>query len=209
MTAANGGAFRIGTTVSYGDTFAAQARAFHSWFGNPFSYPASMLFALRNGVSPASYDLLRTNRFLSDPLRPYGRVDVGTDDGWLLQDGWHGGERDGAVTFRWVSSPAVLMIPLDHAAALTVQVRLHSFTFPNAPAQTLTIDVNGHPYGPVPVHGSWETLEFATNADAWHGGVNRLRLEFAWTHTPAEVGMGGDARPLSAAVDYIRVQARE
>ena len=64
MGAANEGVFRIGTTVSYGDTFAAQGRAFHRWFGNPFSYPASLLFALRNGVPPATYDLLRTNRFL-------------------------------------------------------------------------------------------------------------------------------------------------
>jgi hypothetical protein len=209
MTAANDGVFRIGTTVSYGDTFAAQGRAFHSWFGNPFSYPASLIFAMRNGVSPAAYDLLRTNRFLSDSLRPYGRVDIGSDDGWLLQDGWHGTEHDGPITFRWAASPAALMIPLDRAAALTVQVRLHSFGFPNAPAQMLTIDVNGHPFGPVPVHDSWETLEFATDSDAWRGGVNRMRLEFAWTHTPAEVGLGGDTRPLAAAVDYIRVQARD
>ena len=209
MSAANGGAFRIGTTVSYADTFAAQGRAFHRWFGNPFSYPASLIFALRNGVPPASYDLLRTNRFLSDPLRPYGRIDVGADDGWLLEDGWHGAERDGAVTFRWAASPAVLMVPLDHAAPLIVQVRLHSFGFPNAPAQTLTLNVNGRTFGPVPVHDAWETLEFATGRDAWRGGVNRVGLEFTWVHTPAEVGLGGDSRPLAAAVDYVRVQQRD
>jgi len=209
MSAANDGAFRIGTTVSYGDTFAAQGRAFHQWFGNPFSYPASLLFALRNGVAPASYDLLRTNRFLSDPLRPYGRVDIGTDDGWLLEDGWHGAEHDGPISFRWAASPAVLMIPLDHAAALTVQVRLHAFGFPSAPAQALTMDVNGHMYGPVTVRDSWDTLEFATGADTWRAGVNRVRLQFAWNRTPAEVGLGGDTRPLAAAVDYIRIQARD
>jgi hypothetical protein len=101
------------------------------------------------------------------------------------------------------------LVPLDHAAALTVQVRLHSFAFPNAPVQTLTVDVNGDTFGPVPVHDAWETLEFATTSDVWRGGVNRLRLEFAWTHTPAEVGLGGDTRPLAAAVDYVRIQARD
>jgi hypothetical protein len=206
MSAANDGVFRIGTTVSYGDTFAAQGRAFHRWFGNPFSYPASLLFALRNRVSPSSYDLLRTNRFLSDPLRPYGRVDIGAEDGWLLGDGWHGAEHDGPVTFRWAASPAILVIPLDHAAALTVQVRVHSFGFPNAPKQTLTLAVNGRAFGPVQVHEGWETLEFATDRDAWRSGVNRLRLEFAWARTPSEVGLGGDTRPLAAAVDYVRVQ---
>jgi hypothetical protein len=209
MSAANEGVFRIGTTVSYGDTFAAQGRAFHRWFGNPFSYPASLLFAARNGVSPATYDLLRTNRFLSDPLRPYGRVDIGADDGWLIEDGWHGAEHDGPITFRWAASPAAVMIPLDHAAALTVQVRLHSFGYPNAPAQTLTASVNGHAFGPVPVPEGWETLEFATGREAWRSGVNRLRLDFAWAHSPAEVGLGGDTRPLAAAIDYIRVQQRD
>ena len=209
MSAANAGVFRIGTTVSYGDTFAAQGRAFHSWFGNPFAYPASLLFALRNRVPPASYDLLRTNRFLSDPIRPYGRLDIGTDDEWLIQEGWHGPEREGAVTFRWAATPAVVMIPLDHTAPLNVQIRLHAFAFPNAPAQTVTIDVNGRAFGPVPVHDAWETIEFSTPADAWRSGVSRLRLDFAWAHTPAEVGLGGDARPLAAAVDYIRVAQRD
>ncbi len=209
MSAANEGVFRIGTTVSYGDTFAAQGRAFHRWFGNPFSYPASLLFALRNRVPPATYDLLRTNRFMSDPLRPYGRIDIGTEDAWLLEEGWHGPERDGAITFRWAASPAVVMIPLDHAAALTVQVRLHAFGFAKAPAQTLTLNVDGHTFGPVPVHDGWETLEFATDRDTWRSGVNRLRLEFAWAHAPSDVGLGGDTRPLAAAVDYIRVTQRD
>ncbi len=209
MSAANEGAFRIGTTVSYGDTFAAQGRAFHGWFGNPFTYPVSLLFALRNRVPPASYDLLRTNRFLSDPLRPYGRIDIGADDGWLIEEGWHGVEHDGALTFRWASSPAVVLVPLDHAAALTVQVRVHAFGFPSAPPQTLTLDVNGHAFGPVPVHDGWETLEFVTGREAWRSGVSRVRLEFAWSHSPAEVGLGGDARPLAAAVDYVRIAQRQ
>lgn len=208
ISAANEGVFRLGTTVSFGDTSAAQARAFHRWFGNPFTYPASLVFALRNGLPPARYDLLSANRFLGDPARPYGRVDVGADDTWLLEEGWHGPEHDGEITFRWAFSPAVVLIPLDHAAPLRVQVRLHSFGYPGAPPQTLTVSVNGHTFGPVPVHDGWETLEFATDADAWRSGVNRLRLEFAWVRSPAEAGLGGDARPLAAAVDYVRVQQR-
>ena len=58
----------------------AQARVVHRWFGNPFTYPASLVFALRNGVSPGEYDMLRTNRFLADPLQPYGRIDIGAPD---------------------------------------------------------------------------------------------------------------------------------
>jgi len=205
MSAAQDGVFRLGTVVSFGDTGAAQARAFHRWFGNPFTYPASLLFALRNDVPPSRYDLLSANRFLSDPLRPYGRVDIGSDNEWLLEEGWHGPERDGAISYRWAASPAIVLIPLDRTAPLTVQVRLHAFAYPGSTGQTLTLHLNGHTFGPSAVHDSWETLEFATGADVWRSGVNRLRLDFGSTHTPAEVGLGADARPLAAAVDYVRV----
>ena len=208
MSAAQDGAVRIGESLSFGDASAAQARALHRWFGNPFTYPASLAFALRNGLPPSDYDLLSANRFLSDPLRPYGRVDVGADDAWLLGDGWHGIEREGAATYRWAASPAVMLIPLDHRAALTVQVRLHAFKYPGWAGQALTVVVNDRRYGPVPVAEDWQTVEFATGEEAWRGGVNHVALEFATTRTPAEVGLGGDLRPLAAAVDYVRVQQR-
>jgi hypothetical protein len=209
MSAAQEGVFRLGTSVSFGDTAAAQARAFHRWFGNPFTYPASLLFAFHNDLPPARYDLLSANRFLGDPLRPYGRVDIGSDDEWLLQEGWHGPERDGAISFRWAASPATVLIPLDRAAPLTVQVRLHAFAYPGSTGQTLAVHVNGRTFGPAPVHDGWETVEFASGADVWRSGVNRLRLDFGSTHTPAEVGLGADARPLAAAVDYVRVVVSE
>jgi hypothetical protein len=66
--------------------------------------------------------------------------------------------------------------------------------------------VNGRRYGPVAVDKDWQTLEFATSEDAWRSGVNRLSLEFASARGPADVGLGGDPRPLAAAVDYVRVQ---
>jgi hypothetical protein len=208
ISVAQSGQFRIGTAVSFGDTASAQARAFHAWFGHPFTYPASLAFALRNGLPPGRYDLMGVNRFFSDPLRPYGRVDVGGDDSWLLEEGWHTDERDGPLTFRWAASPATVLIPLDHAAPLTVQVRVQAFTYPGATEQTLTLVVNGHAFGPVRVPERWQTLEFATGTDAWREGVNRLRLEFGRVRTPAQVGLSTDARPIAAAVDYVRVQKR-
>ena len=101
-----------------------------------------------------------------------------------------------------------MLIPLDHAAPLTVQVRVEAFSYPGAAPQTLTLTVNGRTFGPLPVPDRWETLEFATGIDAWRGRVNRVQLDFARVRTPAEVGLSGDPRPLAAAVDYIRVQTR-
>jgi hypothetical protein len=208
MSAAQDGVVRIGESLSFGDASAAQSRVLHRWFGNPFTYPASLGFALHNRLPPADYDLLSANRFLGDPLRPYGRVDIGADDAWLLEDGWHSAERDGTTTYRWAGSPAVVLIPLDHAAPLTVQVRLHAFKYSGTSGQSLVLSVNGRQYGPVAVRDEWETLEFATSEDAWRAGVNRLEFDFGSAHAPSEVGLGGDARRLAAAVDYVRVQQR-
>jgi hypothetical protein len=208
MSVAESGQFRIGTPVSFGEMGAAQARAFHSWFGNPFTYPASLAFAFRNRLPPARYDLLSVNRFLNEPLRPYGRIDIGADDSWALGDGFHAAEKDGPITFRWAASPATVLIPLDHAAPLTVQVRVEAFTYPGATPQTLSLTVNGRTFGPVPVPDHWATLEFATGVEAWGARANRLELDFARVRSPADVGLSGDTRPLAAAVDYIRVQKR-
>ncbi len=206
MSAAQDGILRIGEALSFGDAAAAQSRAVHRWVGNPFTYPASLAFALRNGLRPADYDLLSANRFLIDPLRPYGRVDIGGGDAWLIGEGWHGVEHEGDITFRWANTPAMLLMPLERAAPLRVQIRAHAFTYPGSAGQTLTLVVNGHAFGPSVLGGKWETLEFATGADTWRGGVNRMELRFEYARTPIEVGLGTDPRPLGGAVDYIRIQ---
>jgi len=218
MGAAQAGEVRIGETVPFDRAWGSQARVVHRWFGNPFTYPASLVFALRNGVSPGEYDMLRTNRFLADPLQPYGRVDIGAPDTTgtgaaddpLIGDGWYAPEREGPITFRWTASPATLRVPLDHAAPLRVQLRIHAFAFPNAPAQAVTIVVNGEESSAprcasLPVPQDWQTVECTADANAWRGGVNRLELRFAYAQRPVDVGAGGDTRPLSAAVDWIRV----
>ena len=209
MGAAQRGHVRIGEAVSFGEAGAHQARALHGWIGHPFTYPVSLIFAARNDVPIGAYDLLGVNRFLSDPLRPYGRIDIGTDDGALIVDGWHGEERDGSVSFRWASSPATLLISLDRPANLLVQVRAQAFNYAGATPQTLDAYVNDRPVAmTVPVPNEWTTIEFAAPADAWRAGINRLRLEFARANRPADVGVGGDTRVLAAAVDYVRVQVK-
>ena len=118
MKVAQDGQVRIGEPVSFGEAGAYQARVVHGWFGNPFTYPASLIFAARNGLPIGSYDLLAANRFLGDPTRPYGRVDIGSGDELLLGEGGTEPERDGSITFRWAATPATLLVPLDHAASL-------------------------------------------------------------------------------------------
>ena len=125
----------------------------------------------------------------------------------LLGDGWHAPEKEGAITFRWAASPATMRIPLDHAATLRVQVRLHSFGYPGAPAQTLTILANGVPAGceTLGVPPDWQTVECTLDRSAWRAGVNELVLRFTYAQRPVDVGAGGDLRPLAAAIDWVRI----
>jgi hypothetical protein len=166
----------------------------------------NLAYAVRNRVAPWRFDLLRPYRFLGDPQRPYGRIDLGSPgDAVYVTDGWFGREQDGATSFRWTSSPGEALVPLDHAAPLTVQLRLHAFGYAGAPEQTVTVSINGHAYGPTAVGAGWQTIEFATTTDSWRSGLNRVRLDFAWARRPMDVGAGNDGRALAAAVDYLRV----
>ena len=145
MAAAQSGAVRIGETLSFDRAWAAQARVVHGWFGNPFTYPASLsVRAAQRRVTRRLRSACRRTASSRDPLQPYGRVDVGNTDAAGTTTGCSGtaGTRrreTARSTFRWAASPATLRIPLDHAAPLRVQVRLHAFAYPGAPPQTLTI----------------------------------------------------------------------
>jgi hypothetical protein len=208
LAAAQGGTVRIGETLPFDRVWAAEGRELHVWFGNPFSFPANLLFALRNGVSPGDYDMLRTNRFLSDPLKPYGRIDIGTDDDWAVRGSWYAPEKEGAITYRWAADGAEVRIPLDHPTGLRLQISLHAFAFPRAPAQMLTMRVNQTTCAPVAVSADWQTAECTLDASAWRAGVNRLVLGFSRTNRPVDVNVRDDRRALSAAVDFVRVSER-
>ncbi|MEZ5316035.1 MAG: hypothetical protein R2752_01395 [Vicinamibacterales bacterium] len=207
MAVARGGrVYRIGQPVSFGDLAAGQARAIHDAVGHPPSWPANLAWAVRNGIGPGRYDVLAPRRFLGDPARQYGRVDVGTDDEVFLGDGWHQPERAGdGTTFRWARAEAGVLIPLDHAADLALQIRLVPFTYDAAPPQTLMVRVGDTALPPVVLVGDWQVIELPAPARLWRAGVNVLTLDFSRETRPADVG-ASDGRPLAAAVDYVRVQ---
>jgi hypothetical protein len=210
MAVARAGVYRLGQPVSFGDLGAAQTSIVHDWIGHPPSYPANLVYAVRNGVAPARFDLLSPGRFLGDPSRPYGRIDIGSADAVYLADGWHGAERADDTTFRWATREAMVLVPLDRVADLTMQIRLLPFSYANAPPQRLRVFIGG---AAVDANGTaladgWQVVELAAPAPLWRRGVNRVRLTFDRETRPVDVGGGGDARPLAAAVDYVRVVVR-
>jgi hypothetical protein len=176
MSAAHEGVIRIGESVSFGDTSAAQARTLHGWFGNPFTYPVSLGFAMRNGsrrqpttcwASTAS-SATRCSRTAASTSAT-GRRLARSADGRVARE-------------------ATAIVPLDHATNLLVQVRARAFNYPGAPPQRLRIVVNGHEQPAQGVDNDWGTVVFAVDAGTWRAGVNRVRLVFDRAARPVDVG---------------------
>ena len=205
MGAALDGSVRIGEAIAFGPLAAHQAASVVNRVGHPFSWPVNLLFAWRNGLSPADYDLLEGQQFLTDPTRPYGRVDIGAADEPWLGAGWNGQELDGQIAFRWAEERAMVRFVLDHPAPLKLQVRVRAFSWPGAPPQRLTLAINDSRQPPVDVPDNWTVLESTTGADLWRSGLNVVTLQFAHAVRPADVGTAHDARTLAAAVDYVRI----
>lgn len=205
VEAALGGLVRLGEPVAFGPVAGRQATTLHRWIGHPFAYPANLIFAIRNGVSPGDYDSLWALRFLSDPARPYGRIDIGGEDALAIGEGWHEAESAGGVAYRWAGERAALRLALDHAADLDVQVRARAFDWPGSPAQRLVVEVNGAAQAPLAVPAEWTTVSVRTPAAAWRSGINHVWLASARAARPADVGPSGDGRRLAVAVDWVRV----
>jgi hypothetical protein len=204
MASALVGRFGGSVPQSFAELAVDQARTRARWFGHPFSYPASLVYAAREGVAPFRYDYFAFP-MLADAERPYGRVDVGLHDEAYLGEGWYQADAlpDG-TTARWSQATAEVLLPLDHPAPLTVQLRVKPLSYPGA-SPTLAVRVNTRRFGPFPLTADWQRVDFPTDASTWTKGVNRLQLMWLSAAVPAAVGMGNDARELGGATDYVRI----
>jgi len=206
MAAAVAGRFGGSVPQSFTELAVDQAHTLNRWIGHPYSYPANLIYALREGVAPFRYDYFAFP-MLGDPTRPYGRIDIGLHDEAYLSDGWYQADTlpDG-TTARWSFATAELLVPLDHPSPLIVQLRVKPFSYPGA-ALNLAVRINGRSFGPFPMTTEWQRVDFPTDASAWTAGVNRVQLVWLNAAVPAQVGMGNDARELGGATDYVRIQA--
>jgi hypothetical protein len=176
----------------------------HRWLGHPFSYPANLIFALRNGITPAQADLLWPTRFSAIHFvrtAAWIWVETMSSPSWKVASS----ERDGSTTYRWASREAALRIALDHPASLRVQVKGQAFMFADAPPQAVTLTVNGVAGPPLALPGVWTVVETLVPRERWRAGVNDVRLTFARGTRPSDLGPSTDQRDLAAAIDYLRV----
>jgi hypothetical protein len=205
MAAAVEGRFAGSVPQSFSELAVDQARTLSRWFGHPFSYPANLVYALREGVAPFRYDYFAFP-MLGDPGQPYGRIDVGWHDEEYLAGGWRPADTlpDG-TTIRWSGATADVLLPLDHPSPLIVQLRVRPFAYPGA-SLNLAVRINGRGFGPFPLADDWQRVDFPTDASMWRAGVNRLQLVWLSAASPAAVGTGSDQQEFGGMTDYVRIQ---
>ena len=166
----------------------------------PPTLPASSL-RWRNGVSPADYDILRTNRFLSDPLRPSRHIDIRTTTRDFSRMDGTARSANRPSPYRWAAKDAEIRVPLDRTAPIRIDVRLHAFNFPGAAPQIpddsgrIRHAARRSPWAATGRRRSASSIVprggRASTASCWHSAAPTDRWTSAWA------GTGAPSRPPS------------
>ena len=163
-----------------------------------------MLYAWRYGTSLVQYDELGR--------RVYRNVviDFGEEhDGQFLTFGWSDREREPGMSFRWaVTTESRLVVPVRRRADHLLEFRAQPFTYPGAPAQSVSISVNGEVVAEVELETG--LTEYRVEVPSQHVGrtLSEIRFQYGYAKSPLEVGVAADPRPLAVRFDYLRLQQR-
>lgn len=145
---------------------------------------------------------------LPDPLR----VDFGD---WRAApyrgEGWGDDEQVFGATANWaIGHEARLFFPVRGSGDRRLKVHIAPFGYPAAPAQTLTLELNGRPLkSRFDLADGWQIIGATLPADGLRSGLNTLALHFGRATSPAIVLGVPDDRLLAAAVDWIEVSGGE
>jgi choline-sulfatase len=146
---------------------------------------------------------------LAEMQREPGVVDLGTPEARaLLRRGWSQDETDGGRTFVWSDGPES-ELELFLAAPRDVPLALRGASYPappGAPAQEVTLVLNGETVGRVTATPGGEETRAVLPERHLRAGENRLVLRYAWTRSPWEEsgGQSDDRRRLAVAWDLLR-----
>ena len=139
-------------------------------------------------------------------LRGTYDLDVGTAAAAPMTGGGFGqdkSELDEARTLVWVEgTTARVRAPHAGISAATITIDLKPAGDGTPPRQQMRVSLNGHAVGtPVTLEPGWQVVSFPVPANRWTYGFNLLTMEFSRT-----VPEPGTDRPLSAAIDRIRIR---
>lgn len=150
----------------------------------PFAFPASAIFAWREGVPVARYDVL-----VAEPRREHFELVIERGSERFLLDGWGPPGANDTGPFRWIDGHrATLTFPLEPSAHdLAVEVLATARGDRPSPASELTVELNGHSIGRAAVSplAATEARLIVSRADVGRmvrAGYNRLSIVTSGTH---------------------------
>jgi hypothetical protein len=145
----------------------------------PFSIPANVWFAWREGLPVARYDLLG-----SEPLRKEMYLPL---NGWgarFLMEGWENGAGDEFGSRHYLRAPSgTILVPLDVSSttAATLDVEARADGPSHAGATSLAVALNGQSIGAVPlaigaVAPARQVFVLPAGSRVWRRGYNRVTI---------------------------------
>jgi hypothetical protein len=139
---------------------------------------------------------------------PYPRIAVGAGSAdWPLRAGFSVVEHAGDQDFTWiVGNEARVILPRSSAAAADIVITGESPFDRGDPPQRMSAILNGTLLTDRSVPVGMQDIRIPAGRSAWWVGFNELRLVFASTVVPHDVGQGNDTRPLALSVHDIRVE---
>ncbi len=145
------------------------------------------IYAVQQPAVPFPFELDLGSRN-TDPYR---------GPGWSVDEGDISG-----ASGVWVEGrEAEMFLPLrfETAAPVDIVLRVQPFSYPGAPQQTLSVEMNGVDLGTQALQPGWQEVHFSAPAEATRSGLNRLWLRFSDSARPIDV-LPGQARIGSTGV---------
>lgn len=123
------------------------------------------------------------------PLPARQQVDFGTESAHIYQaEGW---DRDDTILgspANWANqSSARIMFPVRDLADYAITLRALPFTYPNSPAQTMELTVNGESVSRFQLSAGWKDYAAVIPARLLHTGLNDAVLKFGYVVRPYDV----------------------
>ncbi|MEA2604660.1 MAG: hypothetical protein QOF89_5652 [Acidobacteriota bacterium] len=165
--------------------------------------PAKKPVASREG----GHDLI-ADLDLAELQREPGVVDLGTPEARaLLRKGWWLDAAEGSRTFVWSEGPEselefFLTMPRD----VPLTLRGTPYAVPGAPAQQVTLVLNGKTVGRVAAAPDGREARVVLPQPHLRAGMNRLILRYAWTRSPQDGSEGMSRRRRAVAWDLLRFE---
>ncbi len=142
--------------------------------------------------------------FAACPPRYAPLIDLGQpDDAPYLGEGFHRAENIGGADARWLGTTDQATLRIDFAPETVYTLALHALAF--AEPQVVTVWVEGQLIGTfTATPDAYQT--FTLTLPALTEGARWLRLDYPPPESPAARGLSPDTRPLSIALDWLRLR---